>query len=174
MITVTQRNLKGEVKIVGIYTDDEFCREYGRFVETDFANSDIERTPGHVYSAYFDCNIYISVYKKVAYNENGKLLPIDHLVGLVRAYRRRVRNRRGSWKRKYDCGKKKSACGWFRRPHTTHERRWNNAWDDEEFAPKGRAKRNIRNLPSAWDDYWAHCDKCWKTQSKRRHQWKGC
>lgn len=60
----------------------------------------------------------------------------------------------------------------LRRIRTTHERRWVRAWDDEEFAPKIRARRNARNLPDSWDDYVRRDvdDRNWKRH--RRHQWK--
>ena len=57
-------------------------------------------------------------------------------------------------------------------PTKNQERKWAHAWDDEEFAPKARAARQGKNLPDSWDDYHAHNDKCWKTQSKRKHQWR--
>lgn len=60
----------------------------------------------------------------------------------------------------------------YRRIRTTHERRWAHAWDDEEFAPKVRSRRNARNLPNSWDDIprfdWRH--RSWKRY--RKHQWK--
>lgn len=72
-------------------------------------------------------------------------------------------------------GWRRGAYGGYRCPKTTHEFRWATAWDDEEFAPKAgfaRSSRIGRNLPNAWDDYLAHSDKSWKTQSKRKHQWR--
>ena len=46
------------------------------------------------------------------------------------------------------------------------------AWNDEEFAPKVRGRRSKANIPTSWDDARRHAEKCWKRQSKRRHQWK--
>jgi len=115
----------------------------------------------------------------VAWDENG---PVDHHQYAIRDsfgdfldpfviqadYNERHPHipkwRRGSHRR--------TAYGRFRHPRSTQEKRWVHAWDDEEFAPKVRAKRGMRYLPDAWDDYLSHNDKCWKTQSKRRHQWK--
>lgn len=111
-------------------------------------------------------------YCYVAY-DNGKFVTPDRLVGLYRdfVYANRVdwRNRRN---RKYDCGQKKSAWGRIRHMRTQHERKWAHAWNDEEFAPRARAKRQGHRLPSNWDDYWIHGQKSWKYQSKRKHQWK--
>jgi len=67
---------------------------------------------------------------------------------------------------------RKSAWRNFRNIRTFQERKWFHAWDDEEFAPKGRASRGVRAHPSNWDDIYGHNDKCWKTQSRRKNQWK--
>lgn len=107
----------------------------------------------------------------VVADQNGKLFTRDRLVGLYldwycanpNPYRSRYSRRNGY---------KKHAYGGFRSFKTFQERKWANAWDDEEFAPKVRAARNSSNLPNSWDDFYAHSDKCWKTQSKRKHQWK--
>jgi len=109
-------------------------------------------------------------YCYVAY-EDGKFVTPDRLVGLYRKYKD---NRRARWHthRHYNRGQKKGAYGWIRNIKTFQERKWTNAWDDEEFAPRPRATRQGHNLPDAWDDYWAGAQKSWKWQSKRKHQWK--
>jgi len=69
-------------------------------------------------------------------------------------------------------GAKRSHGHYFRKIKTTQERRWNGAWDDEEFAPKARAKRVGVNLPCDWDDL-PRSDvdiRCWKRY--RKTQWK--
>lgn len=97
----------------------------------------------------------------------------DRLIGLYRIWRNNpTRRRRRGW---LQHGWNRSAYGTYRYPHSTQEIRWAEAWDDEEFAPKkgfARRARRMRNLPNAWDDELSHNDKCWKTQSKRKHQWK--
>jgi len=90
------------------------------------------------------------------------------LVGLYRKWRDNTRTPWYWWRHS---GSRRAWRGW-RHPRTTQELRWSKAWDDEEFAPTVRACRRGHNLPSCWDDMSAHNDKCWKTQSKRRHQWK--
>lgn len=75
-------------------------------------------------------------------------------------------------------------CG-FRRPRTTRDRRWSAAWKIEDDAVPSpirknnsaplvrvRGARTIKGLPSEWDDEMYCIERCWKTQSKRRHQWK--
>lgn len=110
-------------------------------------------------------------YCYVAY-DNGKFVTPDRLVGAHRVRKAERRSYWHGWSRQYDRGKKKSAHGWIRHMHTMHERRWQNAWDDEEFCPPYRACRRGNNLPSNWDDIWVDSNKCWKKQSKRKHQWK--
>lgn len=176
MIEVYQRDHKGHLKSLGIYTEEEFASFYGHDVDSDFSTCDADCTVGSVLLR--SLNVYIEgrEYKKVAYNEKGKVLPVDHLIGITRAYHRnRIINWRARWKKKYDCGYKKPAYGWLRRIHTTKEKRWAHAWDDEEFAPKkgfARGRRSAHNLPDSWDDYWAQAQKSWKWQSKRKRQWK--
>lgn len=51
----------------------------------------------------------------------------------------------------------------MRHPHTTQERR-------EGQEGWSRSCRNMRNLPSAWDDFWIRSQRSWKEH--RKHQWK--
>lgn len=62
--------------------------------------------------------------------------------------------------------------GFYRRPKTTQERRWNEAWDDEDDAPSPRARRNNRNLPDSWDDALRNTYRLRSWKHYRRHQWK--
>jgi len=106
------------------------------------------------------------------YDHNGKLYTPDHLIGLRREWdltrpKNRYRNR---WYRQN--GHKKQPWGGYRSIRTFHERKWAHAWDDEEHAPKPRAIRQGHNLPDQWDEFRQHCDKSWKSQSKRKHQWR--
>lgn len=60
-----------------------------------------------------------------------------------------------------------------RKMNTLNERR---AWyDAKEQGVKVRGRRSPCNLPSNWDDItpsaWYE-KKCWKRNSKRKHQWK--
>lgn len=67
--------------------------------------------------------------------------------------------------------RRKPAYGSFRYIKTTQERRMSLAFDEENFV-KCRSSRTDANLPNSWDDIDSHNDKSWKTQSKRKHQWK--
>lgn len=105
--------------------------------------------------------------------DDGKFVTPDRIVGLHRDWKYERRNfYQCSWTRKRDTGQKKSVWGCIRHMKTMQERRWQNAWDDEEDCPRYRAARQGHRLPSNWDDFWIHGQKSWKTQSKRNHQWK--
>lgn len=111
-------------------------------------------------------------YYSAAYDENGVYLSPDRLVGLYRQWRRERLSGR-SWTS--DCGRRPQAYGGYRTIKTTQERRM--AFDDPESIELGitihrRCARNAVNLPNAWDDIKSHSDKSWKTQSKRRSQWR--
>jgi len=111
---------------------------------------------------------------KVVYDENGKQYLPDELVGLRRAW---INDKKASkdFRNRYDRtsnGRRKKAYGHFRSVRTFQERKWAEAWNDEEFAPKTRRARAAPTLPDPWDDYICHNDKSWKTQSKRKKQWK--
>lgn len=69
-------------------------------------------------------------------------------------------------------GSKRGHYSFWRHPHTTQERRWASAWDDEEFAPKTRGARSGHNLVNAWDDIVRQDsdDRNWKRH--RKFQWK--
>ena len=162
MIEVTQRNVKGNEQSLGIFTEDEF----GEFfwpddIKYQFANSSIERRRERIYLPTYDTYVTIPVFSKVAYNEKGRLLTTDYLLGISYKYQAerwgKYRGRYNSWaKSNYHRG-----CS-MRRMHTTQERRWAHAWDDEEFAPNVRARRSLKGLPHVWDDYWRYNTKNWK------------
>ncbi len=109
----------------------------------------------------------------VVYDEGGKQYTPDVLVGLRRSWSN-DRKASKAYRNRYSTnrsGIKKSAWGGFRTMKTFQERKWVNAWNNEEHAPKARRAR-VGLLPDARDDYTRHADKSWKTQSKRKHQWK--
>ena len=63
---------------------------------------------------------------------------------------------------------KKYFGGYLRYPKTTQERRVNG-----KRGKWNRAKRNARNLPSAWDDLWVHREKSWKKKRKTQYYYGG-
>jgi len=62
---------------------------------------------------------------------------------------------------------------WYKSTCNMNERRAVEAWEDDEDAPKVRAKRNLRHLPNSWDDIpkSRNHDNNWKQY--RKTQWKG-
>ena len=95
MIEVTQRNTNGIIQILGTYTEQEFVRQYSeQDIEHMFANNSIfkfkqqvsidagYRREGRPMNWY----VQILTFSKVAYNEKGKLLTTDYLIGIIRDY----------------------------------------------------------------------------------------
>ena len=109
---------------------------------------------------------HFRLYTEVVCDENGLILTPDFLVGEFRKYQASQKPRRYyGWN-----------SGWWkchhRHPRTTNERKQYDACMVDDDAPNVRGKRRPSNLPNTWDDIPKHNDKCWKTQSKRKHQWK--
>jgi hypothetical protein len=99
-------------------------------------------------------------------NSLGDILdPVDVAKAYKDKYPRKYRT--------YNSWRKRANGHFFRHPHTTQERRWAGAWNDDEVPVKVRSCRSARNLPSSWDDGLRTCwgDKCWKRY--RKHQWRG-
>lgn len=82
----------------------------------------------------------------VTHNNN-----ILHPGEIVAAWKKR-RAKRNS-QPQYNPGRKRHHCRYFRRPHTTQERRLSVAWISEEGEPAPRGSRSFCNLPNSWDDY---------------------
>ena len=171
MIEVYNRTEHGKDRLVATFeTYHEFFRGLREENVKAFGYTEVERTTA---SRLFGDrnnidadewahtrNCYIAI-------EDGNLVTPDRLVGLFRDWwkdRPRWRWNRHGWS--------PGAYGQYRGVKTTNERRQIEATKGEENAPKIRAARNFRNLPNAWDDFMSHNDKSWKTQSKRRHQYK--
>ena len=107
-------------------------------------------------------------YCYVAYENDVTLITPDRLVGAQRSYNNTRKSRYiyyNSWRKR----------GWRkgRGVRTTQERKYSEDWDDDGNRIRVRAKRNAANIPDCWDDYRCITDRSWKTQSKRRKQWKG-
>jgi len=105
-------------------------------------------------------------YCYVCYDEFDKHYSKSQLVGISRSLNTYKETNYKSWAKR---GGKWRGLRYIR---TTQEIKWVHAWDNEEFAPRIRAKRNEHNLPTLWDDFWRYSNKNWKKQSKRQRQWK--
>lgn len=174
MIEVTQKNKKGVVEILAQYeTEEDFGKAHWPLdILDDFSTSPIMVGVQQVYLPSISYYITEPVFKKVAYNGKGKVLTPDHLLGLARKYNPRYNRYWGKYSSLWFTGSKSN---WHRGVNirymkTTQEYRWEKAWDDEEFAPKYRAKRTHKYLPNVYDDYWRYNMKSWK--QFRKHQWK--
>lgn len=177
MIEVKQRSLTGILHTVASYTEQEFANQHSeRNIREQFSNSNVDTFVGRGYLIYFGIWIPHKEFRKVAYNEKGKLLTVDYLIGIIRKhYDYPVWTTRRC---KPNCPHpgKKRCTHWgtyYRRIRTFQERKWANAWDDEDFEIKVRKPRNASNLPNSWNDI-VRTDfenRNWKRY--RKHQWKG-
>ena len=173
MIEVTQKNRHGNVQIIETYeTEAEFGLAYRYHFGPDFirmfSTKHLMLGGRDEYSCKYAQSHFVPEYPKVAYTEKGKIIDPSHLLGIIRQYYRLFRQ---YWRHPGTKSQKRHVTGsYFRKIHTTPERRWAHAWDDEEFAPKCRARRNSKNLPESWDDYYRTGTKNWKKY--RSHQWK--
>jgi len=170
-----------------LYHDDTIQREIGHSVYDTKCNHVI----GHVYGRGYARKRYIysdilcektnctehdsrGPKFKVVCDANGNQYLPDVLVGMRRAWlndKKASKDYRNRYNRTSN-GRRKIAHGRYRHVRTLQERKWSEAWDDVEFAPKTRRARTNHNLPNIWDDILGHNDKSWKTQSKRKAQWK--
>ena len=169
MIEIYRRR-EGKDRLIRTYETYEELFRLGESALKDFGYNPTDRTTARNcfddHDWMFGDYIGNSRCRYVCY-ENDKLVTPDRLVGLRRDWIGRRR-------RTFYFGYRRYSKAWrgYRKIKTTQERRWAHAWDDEEFAPKVRGRRSKRMLPDSWDDVRAHNDKSWKTQTKRRHQWK--
>jgi len=182
MIEVRRRNNKGNLQFYGWFDRHNFLNT---FKISEFSNSDTDciyvnhwiQWSQHDRRRYQGQEIKLREFSYVAYNVKGKLLTTDHLLGIKRQYdhERHVkfcrRNPHSYWCGHRWSGYKRRGVSYYRAIRTTQERRWANAWDDEEFAPRIRNRRNAKNLPNAWDDIRRYTrNNNWKRY--RKQQWK--
>ena len=112
---------------------------------------------------------YLNGYALIVCDADGKIYTSDRLVGLKRVWHQYCldwnNNRYGR-----SNGQKRRVYGGYRKIQTFQERQqWFNV---DEYQITGRAKRSASMLPNYWDDIHLYNDKSWKTQSKRKHQYK--
>ncbi len=117
--------------------------------------------PEESYLRYADFIIRTDTGEKLTAEE---LRPVYWRLRALRArYRAPWRDRQGR--------KTEGCCGTYRHPRTTNERR--QAFQNkDENEPPIRARRNCNNIITAWDDRYAHSEKSWKAQSKRKRQFR--
>lgn len=174
MIEVTQKNIKGNVQIIEVYdTEDDFGKAYRWNRRSDITS--VFATEHIMIGSHEECiadnatfTRRIADFSKVAYTGKGKVIDPTHLVGLARAHYQLS----NYWRYPGTKSSKRHVRGsWLKLIHTTPERRATFACEDqEEYAPKVRARRNSTNLLETWDDYQRFNQKNWK--KFRNHQWK--
>lgn len=157
-----------------------FNEKQFRYLFTDYEG--IHRLVGN--AAELENKLHMSAWRMkyfAAYDEDGKWYAPDLLIGLARE----IRRLNDLWwieKRKHDKyrkaqGKKKRALGNVRMPPIYRLIR--NAYHDPDALELGikfantKKQRDAKALCVKWDDdVYRINDKSWKTQSKRKRQWK--
>lgn len=166
--------------VIGRYTLVVHDRLSGRYAHEDFASlDDLARATFHAIAGCVDGYGFRRYDLPLAYSPRGKLLDVHAL----EAHGRRLYNSRtGYWTRLYPgyvrrrgpvhgIRKWRGGGHYFRRIHTTPERRQAAlvVYEDGEVA--ARPARNLRNLPNSWDDYARCVERSWKSQHKGRKAW---
>lgn len=174
VLVYRRRECNGKIHLIASFNSvEDLVSNCSSFDNFSYCDTDRTSAGLHSWDRDYTGGTWVDYYKTthycyVAYNSKNKIIGPDILTGLRRKY---IRNR---WKRyyyRYNSWSKRSNGHWYRHPKTTQERRWANAWDDEEFAPRIRTKRNARHLPNSWDDLpRGSKGKNWKNY--RKHQWK--
>lgn len=103
----------------------------------------------------------VGAYVVVDHNEN--IVPICELNRISKKVFK-PRKYRHRWRR--------TAWGGWRHVRTLNEKKAYYDTLEQEVPIKVRGRRKPNVLPDLWDDQYAHAEKNWKRQSKRRHQWK--
>ena len=136
----------------------------------------IEVRPKFLFNEYLYTNVIRTTNEKKyrIVNENGIILSRASILG---EYRKWINERTSYWHQKWlkrRNGQTKSAYGRFRHPKTLNELKaiFSLDEDDKFYGAKIRSKRGKSYLPTVWDDVYSNNEKCWKTQSKRKKQWK--
>lgn len=170
---LTWEHFKTLPELFRSYNEYAFEHRFSHNIEHTFCMFSPYKRRGWLPCRNKNCNIHsdgnIPCY--VVYDHNGYLYTPSKLIELYREWRDEVYKYRKRWY-VHHAGYKKGCWGGYHYMRTFQERKWANAWDDEEYPVKVRARRNAANLPTVWDDYRTHAEKSWKWQSKRRHQWK--
>jgi hypothetical protein len=138
---------------------DRFAESYDDYVDDHYWDN--------AHRPLDDLGLLITTNKPyVVVDHNENIVPLCEL-------NRIVNNRpwprfRHYWRR----GGRRNAYGGGRRPKTYQEKKAYYDTLDQEVPVKVRSRRKAHNLVDLWDDKISHNEKCWKRQSKRRHQWR--
>lgn len=174
---IVAKDGEGKVRIVRFYETlerlvrNENYRTDGYGNAKYFSEDVNEKVPYHSdsfffkrWSTFYDdwLNDYkVGAYVVIDHEENVvPLCDLNRISKKVFVYRRyRYRFRRTAW-------------GRFRHVRTYAEKKAYYDTLEQDHPIKVRYRRKPNALPDLWDDMYAHNEKSWKRQSKRRHQWK--
>lgn len=144
-----------------------YVTDFGKFKQLQYVRDDNQR-----YGFRYE---HVAVYKYQYFctTPDGKLIHPEQLIAdyclaydPTNYHYTQVHVRR--WNRSHH---KRKNSRTYRAMKTTSELRQVHAVLKDEGEPEFRGNR--RNLPCKWDDYWIYYQRSWKTQSKRKRQYKG-
>ena len=180
MYVYRKSDLTGNIKLIYKYeTIESFFKSHIRADFEEYSHNFDDRWRGHIHDSL--SSLEAEPFQKsshfcyVVFDENGNCFSPFKLTSLRNEW---VNHFVPRWRRRRACFGSRRVYGRFRHINTTQERRKSVdiiheiSEDGDIIKVLPRPRRNVRNLPSAWDDIWGHNEKCWKTQSKRKHQWK--
>ena len=167
MIEIYRQVYTGKQHLVAQFdTYEEFFRRVWESDLKEFGYTKDERVNGrYLFGDAPKYALWMEVRFRYTAQEDGKFITPDRLIGMYRAY---IANRKLERQRWWG---NSAAYGGHRSVRTTQERKQAQYQDEEYYVPV-RAARNLANLPEAWDDIISHNDRSWKTQSKRKRQYK--
>lgn len=167
------RNIEPKLQWYYFATPELFCRKFSEYT-IRYAFGDISR----VYEVNHNENprTYYGVYY-AAYDENGEWISVDRLIGYYNQFEKNRYDFREIYRlarQKRRQGRKKAALGnWTRERHFKmySENMYHDPEAEEMFIHVRQSNRVKK--PDPWcDARRQHCEKSWKWQSKRKHQYR--
>lgn len=162
----------GKVRFRRYYADLE-ALVYKEFVGyranklDDFSEDVNDRTGEERRSSLFrEIVPWFGFYCAVVVDEGENVVPICELRRIYNEFLKKPP------RRYYHYAWRRTAYGGWRHVKTYQEKKAYYDTLEQDYPVKVRGRRKPDQLPDLWDDQYAHNDKSWKTQTKRRHQWK--
>ena len=111
-------------------------------------------------------------HRYIVVNEKGTIISLSMMIGAYRAREREWNKRYNRWFRGSKCNRRRGQSSTLLRAEMKAHSSLKNNEEAKEYGCKPRPKRDwgCVEYPS---DCRRHNDKSWKTQSKRKRQWKG-
>lgn len=165
---MTLQEIYKQFKYYGIRDKFGYGTDFGRYI-SDYSWSDNYNftfsSPDSTLRVYYQYLYFVTTIK-------GKLVNPNQIISeYFIKYEPNNRIYTGNFTRYRRSHRKRKNCRVYRAMKTTAERKAVKAVLKDEGEPEFRGRR--RNIPNKWDDYWLYYDRSWKSQTKRKRQYKG-